>query len=133
MNTGAYTSRINYLNQLVSFKPAAGDQAMGAAMAGQAAGQAIGDPAMFASPAGHLASPETWVMGAKNSDPLSVCERVLDTVVQDDETMQQQQHILHYIATDGVGNRVTLSGENYEEKVRGAVSLAMTLPSYQLA
>ncbi len=133
MNTGAYTSRINYLNQLVSFKPAAGDQPMGAAMAGQAAGQAIGDPAMFSSPAGHLASPETWVMGSKNDDPLSVCERVLDTVVQGDVTMQQQQHILHYIATDGVGNRVTLSGENFEEKVRGAVSLAMTLPSYQLA
>jgi uncharacterized protein (DUF1800 family) len=134
LNTGAYTSRSNYLNQLVSFKPAAGDSQMSSAMGAQSATSPAGmDSQMFSSPTGHLASPSAWVSGAQMNDPLSVCERVLDTVVQGDATLQQQQHILHYIATDGVGNRVTLSGENFEEKVRGAVSLAMTLPSYQLA
>ena len=54
-------------------------------------------------------------------------------VVQGDATVSSNSDILSYIVHDGVGNRVVLNGENFEEKVRGAVSLAMALPPYQLA
>ena len=130
LNTGTLLARLNYLHQLVMFKPS-GDAAAnpGGAMVMNA--MALG-PAGNA-PAGQLSDPATWVAGAAVNDPISVCERVLDTVVQNDFTAEQQQNILNFIATDGVGNRVALSGENFEEKVRGAVSLAMALPSYQLA
>ena len=91
------------------------------------------DSEIFSSPAGRIAPPSTWVAGVSMSDRISVTERVLDTVVQGDATSAQQQNILNFMIYDGVGNRVTLNGENFEEKVRGAVSLAMALPTYQLA
>ena len=67
------------------------------------------------------------------NDPIAVTNRVLDSVVQGDATVAQIQDILNYMSTDGIGNRVALSGENFVEKVRGGVSLAMSLPTYQLA
>lgn len=133
LNTGTFLARLGYLHQLVSFKPVVSASTPGDT-------QMMGSPAMNGSPggilnapSGQLAPPSAWVAGAAMSDPLSVTERVLQTVVQGDSTFQQQQNILNYMATDGVGNRVALSGENFEEKVRGAVSLAMALPTYQLA
>lgn len=127
MNTGLLLARLNYLHQLVLFKPASGQN--GAAMANAMAPM----NAALAAPAGRLADPSSWVAGAAMNDPLSVTNRVLDVVVEGDATSEQQRNILNYMATDGVGNRVALSGENFEEKVRGAMSLAMALPSYQLA
>ena len=133
LNTGTYLARLNYLHQLVMFKPASD---AGMAMAMSATDQSVPpgmDPRVFFSATGHLAPPATWVAGAAMNDPISVTERVLDTVVQGDATSQQSQDILNYMGTDGVGNRVVLNGENFEEKVRGGVSLAMALPAYQLA
>jgi len=117
----------------VSFKPAAADQAMTAMMSQpQSLPQGM-DPEIFFAPAGHIAPPAAWVAGANTSDPMSVTDSVLNMVVQGDATIAQQGDILSYIVHDGVGNRVVLNGENFEEKVRGAVSLAMALPPYQLA
>jgi len=132
LNTGAYLARLNYLHQLVMFKPAATDMAM-AQMSSDAGLPPGMDPAVFASPAGHIAPPSVWLAGAAINDPISVGERVVDTVVQGDATPQQSQDILNYLGTDGVGNKVSLSVENFEEKARGGVSLAMALPAYQLA
>jgi len=132
MNTGTLLARLNYLHQLVLFKPA-GEAPAAGAMTNPMAMSPMGVDALANAPAGRLADPASWVAGAAMNDPLSVSERVLETVVQSDATVEQQQNILNYIATDGVGNRVALSAENFEEKVRGAVSLAMALPSYQLA
>ncbi|MBV8263632.1 MAG: DUF1800 family protein, partial [Candidatus Eremiobacteraeota bacterium] len=131
LNTGTYLARLTYLRQLVMFKPAA--QSNLATMAMNANMPSGMDPQIYTSPATHLGSPEMWVAGAVQNDPVSVGERIVDTVVQGDATAQQTSDILHYLSTDGVGNRVALSGENFEEKVRGGVSLAMALPAYQLA
>jgi uncharacterized protein (DUF1800 family) len=131
LNTGTYLARLTYLRQLVMFKPAS--QANIAMMAMNPNMPAGMDPQIYTSPASHLASPRVWVAGAVMDDPVSVGERIVDTVVQGDATPEQSDDILHYLSTDGVGNRVALSGENFEEKVRGGVSLAMALPAYQLA
>jgi uncharacterized protein (DUF1800 family) len=132
LNTGTYLARLNYLHQLVMFKPAASGAAMVMASQDQSIPAGL-DPQVFFEPAGHMATPETWVAGSAENHPLSVTKRVLDLVVQSDATVAQQQDILNFMSTGGVGNRVALSGENFEEKVRGGVSLAMALPSYQLA
>jgi uncharacterized protein (DUF1800 family) len=132
LNTGAYLARLNYLHQLVMFKPAATDMAM-TQMSTDAGLPAGMDPQVFVSPAGHIAPPSVWLAGAIVNDPISVSERIVDTVVQGDATSQQSQDILNYLGTDGVGNKVSLSAENFEEKARGGVSLAMALPAYQLA
>ena len=132
MNTGTLLARLNYLHQLALFKPSSdAGNTNGMAAAGMMNGVV---PAGLANaPVGRLADPAAWVAGAALNDPLSVSERVLATIVQGDATVEQQRNILNFLSTDGVGNRVALSGENFEEKVRGAVSLAMALPSYQLA
>jgi uncharacterized protein (DUF1800 family) len=72
-------------------------------------------------------------MHAATTDPGAVTEHVLASTVQDDATEEQRRSIMIYLQTDGVGNPVELSGENIDEKVRGALSLAMALPAYQLA
>ncbi|HXW52287.1 MAG TPA: DUF1800 domain-containing protein [Candidatus Acidoferrales bacterium] len=133
LNTGTYQARLNYLNQLVSFKPAASDQMMSMASAQQVPLPQGMDPQVFFSPAGDLAPPEQWVADAKPGDARSLTVSVLELVVQGDATPEQQHDILEYVVSDGVGNQVMLNGENFEEKVRGAVSLAMALPTYQLA
>jgi len=136
MNQGVFLARLNYLHQLVMFKSpgTGGDPAEMTAMdmpAMKGAGRAM--KGMLGDPAGQLAEPSTWVAGASVNDPRSVAQHVLQTVVQGDATAEQQTNILDFLSTDGVGNHVTLSRENFEEKVRGAMSLAMALPSYQLA
>jgi uncharacterized protein (DUF1800 family) len=133
LNTGTYLARLNYFNQLVSFKPAQADQAMTMAMTQPEALPQGMDPEVFFSPAGTLAPPEQWIAGTPTNDPQAVTFAVLDMVVQRDDTAAQRQDIYDYVIYDGVGNRVVLNGENFEEKVRGAVSLAMALPVYQLA
>ena len=79
------------------------------------------------------ADPMSWIAGASPSDVGSVLEHVLSLAVQDDATAEQRRSIMIYLQTDSVGNPVELNGENIDEKVRGALGLAMALPAYQLA
>ena len=125
LNQGTILARLNFLNQLVSFHPPARPQAQPQASAQP---QAV---AMQAMPV--MLGPQAWVAGANITDPGSVLEHVLSLVVQDDATEEQRRSIMIYLQTDSVGNLVDLNGENIDEKVRGAVSLAMALPAYQLA
>ncbi|HLX01418.1 MAG TPA: DUF1800 family protein, partial [Trinickia sp.] len=79
------------------------------------------------------ADPMSWIAGASASDAGSVLEHVLSLAVQDDATDDQRRSIMIYLQSDSVGNPVELNGENIDEKVRGAMGLAMALPAYQLA
>jgi uncharacterized protein (DUF1800 family) len=110
LNQGTILARLNFLNQLVSFRAAT--------------------PQMQAMPA--MAGPLAWIAGVSQTDAAAVATRVLDLTVQSDVTDQQRQSIVGFLTTDGVGNPVELNGENIDEKVRGAMSLAMALPAFQL-
>jgi hypothetical protein len=79
-----------------------------------------------------MAGPLAWIAGVSQTDASAVAARVLDLTVQSDVTDEQRQSIVGFLTTDGVGNPVELNGENIDEKVRGAMSLAMALPAYQL-
>jgi len=120
LNQGTILARLNFLNQLVSFHAPA-----------PAAGTAQPANAMAAMPA--MTGPIAWLGGDAVTDPGTVTERVLALTVQDDATEEQRRSIMIYLQTDSVGNPVELNGENIDEKVRGAMSLAMALPAYQLA
>ena len=113
LNQGTILARLNFLNQLVSFR---------ATTPGAPAG---------AMPTGP--GPLAWIAGVSQTDPSAVAARVLDLTVQGDATEEQRLSILSFLTTDDVGNPVELNGENVDEKVRGAMSLAMALPAYQLA
>jgi Protein of unknown function (DUF1800) len=133
VNTGTLLMRINYLNQLALAKSSAA--AASAAGSGQMTDGAMMDdtsPAALRMPA-NVADPSQWVAGVKMDDPVGLTDRVLWMAVQGDATPQQRETILSYLTTDAVGNKVPLSMENFEEKVRGAMSLAFALPAYQLA
>lgn len=78
------------------------------------------------------AGPLDWIAGVSQTDAAAVSARVLDLTVQGDATDGQRRSIVSFLTTDGVGNPVELNGENIDEKVRGAMSLAMALPAYQL-
>ncbi|MBV8282356.1 MAG: hypothetical protein JO347_09880, partial [Candidatus Eremiobacteraeota bacterium] len=62
-----------------------------------------------------------------------VADRVLWMAVQADATAQQRQTVVSYLSTDDAGAKTPLTMENVDEKVRGAMSLAFALPSFQLA
>ena len=115
INSSTLLARVNFLNQLVLSKQAEG------------AGASIA-PDSMASLMGSIGTD-----GYRKLAPGPVVDRVLDLAVQSDATPQQRDTIVRYLTTDGVGNTVTLSVENFDEKVRGAMSLALSLPAYQLA
>jgi Protein of unknown function (DUF1800) len=120
LNDGTVLARLNFLNALISFHPAAPANAM-----------APPQNPMAVMPATPGSS--TWIAGINMSDPGAITERVVALTMQDDVTEEQRRSILEYLQTDSVGNPVELNGENIDEKIRGAMSLAMASPAYQLA
>ena len=107
LNSNTLLLRLNFLSRVAMFRAGAGGLA--GAMMPSMAGQA-----------GQL-------------DPQAVADRVLDLVLQGDASSSQRQAIVDYLQSDGVGNKVALGPENIEEKLSGAISLAMAIPAYQLA
>jgi uncharacterized protein (DUF1800 family) len=118
LNDGTLLARLNFLNALVSFHAPPKADAM------QPANPASTMP---------MATSAAWIAGATITDPGSVAESVINLVLQDDATEAQRRSIMLFLQTDSVGNPVELNGENIDEKVRGAMSLAMAAPAYQLA
>jgi uncharacterized protein (DUF1800 family) len=121
LNQSTLLARLNFVNRLLAAnRPAPATAVMPGAGA-------------TAAPAMTMSASSSWLGGASMTDPGAVAERVLWITVQDDVTESQRSEVVSYLQTDGVGNLVALNGENIDEKIRGAMSLAMALPSYQLA
>lgn len=125
LNQSTLLARLNYVNRLINANRP-GQTAQANAGMGMKSDQ--GAPSAMV-----MASTADWMGGAAMTDPGALAERVLWLTVQDDATQSQRSQIVSYLQTDGVGNLVPLNGENIDEKIRGAMSLAMALPSYQLA
>jgi len=54
------------------------------------------------------------------------------TILQGDASAASLQNLEAYLDGHGTSANGTLSGENYEERIRGAAYLAMAMPAYQL-
>jgi len=135
LNTGTLLARVNYLNQLALAKanPAAGMGEMGMTGSTDPASMMASNPAAALRMPANVADPTQWMAGVKPQDAPAVADRVLSMSVQGDATSQQRFQLLNYLTFDAAGEMAPLSMENFDEKVRGAMSLALALPSYQLA
>jgi uncharacterized protein (DUF1800 family) len=132
LNTGTVLARINYLNQIAQSKgspPLAADQMQG----GDMTMAMVDNPAQAGRMTANIADPMTWIAGMNTTDPGAVADIVLAMTVQADATPQQRLTIVSYLSTDASGAKAPLSMENMDEKLRGAMSLSLALPSYQLA
>jgi len=131
LNTGTVLARINYLNQIAQSKgtPPAADQPQN----GDAMMMMVDNPAQAGRITANITDPIGWVAGVNYADPSAVADRVLAMTVQSDVTPQQRLTIVDYLSTDASGAKAALSMENMDEKLRGAMMLALALPSYQLA
>ena len=131
LNTGTITARLNYLRNLgnVAVGLAPTVRAVGVSPTVEAAGPA---PPVGPGPAAFNSDPWALVAGVSPSDAAAVADKLLFAVVQGDAAPEERKSIVDYLETDPSGERSGLNGENFEVKVRGALSLALTLPAYQL-
>ncbi|HMF29104.1 MAG TPA: DUF1800 domain-containing protein, partial [Candidatus Cybelea sp.] len=64
--------------------------------------------------------------------PKSAAELLAQTIVQDDVAPASLSELEAYLSGAGSAALASLSGENYEQRISGAVYLAMATPAYQL-
>lgn len=72
-------------------------------------------------------------MSAEKFEPKAVAATIVDAVLQGDVSPAARAQLEAYLAGAESSALGMLSGENYEERMRGAVYLAMATPAYQLA
>ncbi|HEY5350067.1 MAG TPA: DUF1800 domain-containing protein [Candidatus Lustribacter sp.] len=75
-----------------------------------------------------------WLQRTLRSlDPASVSSVLTATILQGDVSPASRTHLAAYLDGTGVSALAALSGENADERIRGAAYLTMAMPAYQLA
>ncbi len=75
-----------------------------------------------------------WLGAALHSmNPPLVARAVTDTILQGDVSAAAASRLIAYLGGSGVSALGSLSGENADERIRGAAYLTMAMPAYQLA
>ena len=88
----------------------------------------------FASGLMVRATDASWLgSAARTMDPKAVARAVTDTVLQGDVSPSAANRLVAYLSGTGVTALGALSGENADERIRGAAYLTMAMPAYQLA
>ena len=135
INTATLLARFNYVNRIVKTSPparATSAPAMtmtttaAAPMAMQTAAPAV-DLGTFAT-----LTPDVVVQRAGGLDAHRVLETIVSDAVQDDVTSDVRTTLMDYLESTTATVPVPLGPENYQEKIRGALALALNLPSNQL-
>ena len=75
----------------------------------------------------------TWLTQAGSLEPKTLSEHIVAQVLQGDISPASRAQLDAYLSGAGTAALAMLSGENFEERIRGAVYLAMATPAYQLA
>ncbi len=131
INTSTLLARFNFINTLVATTATARQVANGQAQAQPTTAstpQANPLAAPFAAP---NVQPDTIVAQAGGIDAARVIEAIVASALQDDVTSDVRRTMYDYLTTtSGIG--APFGPENYQEKIRGAVALAMNLPVNQL-
>jgi uncharacterized protein (DUF1800 family) len=136
INTATLLARFNYVNRLVKTAPPAPKvPTMQNALATQSA------PTMQAmTPAAApvdldtfaALTPDTIVQRAGSLDAHSVLAVIARDALQDDLTSAVRDTLLDYLNSTTATVPTPLGPENYQEKIRGALALALNLPANQL-
>jgi uncharacterized protein (DUF1800 family) len=75
-----------------------------------------------------------WMQRALQSmDPAAVSRALIATILQGDVSSASTAQLAAYLNGSGVSALAALSGENADERIRGAAYLTMAMPAYQLA
>jgi uncharacterized protein (DUF1800 family) len=75
-----------------------------------------------------------WLRGVLHTtDPQNVSRTLTATILQGDVSAASIAQLASYLKGDGVTALAMLSGENADERIRGAAYLTMAMPAYQLA
>ena len=75
-----------------------------------------------------------WVQRTMQSlDAASVSRALTATILQGDVSPASSAHLAAYLNGTNVSALPALSGENADERIRGAAYLTMAMPAYQLA
>jgi uncharacterized protein (DUF1800 family) len=75
-----------------------------------------------------------WIQRAMTSmDPAGVSRALVATILQGDVSPASTANLTGYLNGSNVSALAALSGENADERIRGAAYLTMAMPAYQLA
>jgi uncharacterized protein (DUF1800 family) len=142
INTATLLARFNYVNRIVKTAPPAPKVAAtsGAATMQSPAMQSMQSmqsTMMPAAPAVDLdtfaaLTPDTIVARAGSLDAHSVLAVIARDALQDDLTSDVRATLIAYLNSANATVPTPLGPENYQEKVRGALALALNLPANQL-
>ncbi|MBV8152580.1 MAG: DUF1800 domain-containing protein [Candidatus Eremiobacteraeota bacterium] len=75
----------------------------------------------------------TWLTADASMEPKAVAARIVQWVLVGDASPSARARLEQYLSGAGTAALGMLSGENFDERVRGAAYLAMAMPAYQLA
>jgi hypothetical protein len=75
----------------------------------------------------------SWLLAAGPGDPGVAARGLVDTILQGDASSSGLARLQSFLRGDGAGEMSALSGENFDQRMRGGAYLAMAMPAYQLA
>jgi uncharacterized protein (DUF1800 family) len=75
----------------------------------------------------------TWLTQGASLDPKTLATHIVTQVLQGDISPASRAQLDGYLNGAGTAALAMLSGENFDERIRGAVYLAMATPAYQLS
>ena len=70
--------------------------------------------------------------GTTISDVNGAAKRLIDSILLGDVSPASRSQLVSYLSGSDVAERGMLSGENYDERIRGAAYLTMAMPAFQL-
>jgi hypothetical protein len=110
INTATLLARFNYVNRIVRAAP----------------------PQGTAPPTFPAFTPDTVVQQAGGLAASGVLATIVSDAVQDDATSDVRRALMDYLQSANATLPTPFGPENYQEKIRGALALALNLPSNQL-
>jgi len=73
-----------------------------------------------------------WLMSGPPPGAREACDKLIGTILHGDASPASATKLQAYLDGGDVSANAMLSGENYEERMRGAAYLTMAMPAYQL-
>jgi len=80
-----------------------------------------------------MAQAKNWLTGGGPPDARAATQRLAGTILQGDASASALADLTAYLDGGGTSTNSMLSGENFEERMRGAAYLTMAMPAYQLS
>ncbi len=82
---------------------------------------------------GTVMSAADWLLASGPGNPAAAARTLADTIVQGDVSPAAFAKLQSYLRGDGAAALGALSGENFDQRMRGGAYLTMAMPPYQLA